>query len=331
MRHIMILSPLLFAVLFTIAIEVPARAQEECPAAEGVLVAAIVEDAESLKATSTVTVTRLGSVEQKPVERCMELGIGDEIVSLRGEVLVELACPAGSSLTLSEQFRAIIKPPEGDQDCRVELAAGALGSNSTEPTAVHSGPVGAGALRTQYEVRVGREDGQPTLTVNVYEGQVQVTAVDDEVGTKHILGPGEKILHQRGHLRTDEIEAAEVERTSQVYARLAVGKANLPADQQLAAFHRFSRLYSRALFRPDDVYAQLELAETQIQYQMPIAALRQLSFARQAPTDPEIVRRMDALETIAREFKVQEERGNDNQHLQLERDQKIDPEEQPPR
>lgn len=290
-----------FALPLLFAATGPAPAQ--CPDADPdrAVVVSIVRGLEELDQTREATLIPLASFEEEPLERCAELELGDELRCASGEVTVEVRCPGGSVMTLSERFRVALAPSEEGQDCKVDLKSGTAQAASTEPTGIESGPVGAGALRTQYEVRAERVEGSPRQTVTVFDGEVQVRARNlREVAT---VAAGKKILHQGMEWERAELAVDDVRRAANVLARTATARAKRSEtveDEPRAVYGRFVDLYQKTLIRPDDPTARLDLANAQLRYELPDQALYQLRKAEAAePAEPDLAARVAITRSVA--------------------------------
>lgn len=281
----------------------PAPAPAQCPDADPdrAVVVSIVQGLEELDETREVTLVPLASFDEEPLTRCAELELGDELRCESGEVTVEVRCPGGSVMTLSERFRVALAPAEEDQDCKVDLKSGTAQAASTEPTGIESGPVGAGALRTQYEVRAERVRGSPRQTVTVFDGEVQVRARNlREVAQ---VSAGRKILHQGMEWERAELAVDDVRRAANVLARTATARAKkseTAEDEPRAVYGRFVDLYQKTLIRPDDPSARLDLATAQLRYELSDQALYQLRKAETAETaEPDLAARVAITQSMA--------------------------------
>lgn len=294
-------TPALPLLLSSLLLTAPASAQ--CPDADPdrAVVVSIVQELEELERSREVTLVPLASFDEEPLTRCAELELGDELRCESGEVTVEVRCPGGSLMTLSDRFRVALVAPEEGQDCKVDLKSGTAQAASTEPTGIESGPVGAGALRTQYEVRAERVDESPRQTVTVFDGEVEVRARNvREVAT---VAAGRKILHQGMEWEQAELAADDVRRVADVLARTATARAKrseTAEDEPEAVYGRFVDLYQKTLIRPDDPSARLELATAQLRYELPDQALYQLHKAEAAePAEPDLAARVAITQSVA--------------------------------
>ncbi|HSL83071.1 MAG TPA: hypothetical protein VLF66_09855, partial [Thermoanaerobaculia bacterium] len=256
---------------------------------------------EDLESTREATLLRLGSVSEEPLVRCAELDLGDEVRCPSGAVTVEVRCPGGSRMVLSERFRVSVVPPEDGQDCKVDLRSGATEAASDRGTGVQGGPVAAGALRTQYEVRVDRRADGATQTVTVFDGEVAVRALGGAEALT--VSAGAKVLHQGREWDHRRLDQSDVLRVAQISARLAAAKAPTKSRSDAGTVYReLIGLYQKTLTRPDDAGARLELADAQLSYQLPTEALFQLQKAESMePAEPELKARIPLAQSKAYE------------------------------
>jgi hypothetical protein len=184
---------LLGSAAFVFALSAWMGAQECCKDAKEVCICGVAGVPGRSVGPGDVSVMRLGTLEREPVRTGVLLGAGDELTGTAPGVAVELVCPKGSSVKFSDAFRAVLLPQAGDQDCSFSLLSGSVDILTGEPTQILAGLVVMGSKRTQYGLRVYRDEGAVRLETLVYEGEARCQVIprgqgfEMEAGNKALI------------------------------------------------------------------------------------------------------------------------------------------------
>jgi hypothetical protein len=273
------------SLLAVLAPSTPPLAAQECPPAEPdqAVIVSLVKGLDVLPSTDEVTVVPLAAFEGRPAGACDVLNVGDELRGSGGDVVVQVRCPRGSTMTLSGRFRVALAPPQAGQDCRIDLSSGTALSTSDEPTGIQAGPVSAGALQTQYEVTVQRREAQAVPDVRVFDGQVEVRS-QGKPGQLS-LPAGSRLWCEGSSWQPQKIGPEDVRSAADALARVSAGKAaKTTGTQPRELYTRFASLFAKTLLEPNDAAARVALADAQLASKLPEEALYQLARAGAAPT-----------------------------------------------
>ena len=190
-----------------------------------ITISTLEQDLQGIEETSDVVLTRLGNFVDESVQQGMVLDFGDQLRSQSGNTVVELNCPGGSLLTLSEKFRIVITPPAADQDCGITLLSGGADFLTDQSTSLESGEVTLGSKRTQYGMRVTRTDLGLQREVFVYDGEVEVSGSTSD--QRRSLGGGKKLIVQASVWDERRLDQADLGRAATLHARVDTSKAKI--------------------------------------------------------------------------------------------------------
>lgn len=296
------LGPVIFPLLIALVLFAgsPLQAQD-CPepgANQGMILSITSANAETIGDTPQVTVIPLASFVGHEAHQCELLNLGDEI-RVSGGVDVQLRCPGGSVITLSQQIRAALVPPDGDQDCKVDLRSGTALSTSEEATGIDAGPVSAGALHTEYQVTLRRNGENAGPSVEVFDGSVEVRA----------RGVAEHLTVRRGHkallgamaLQSKVLATRDYDQAAVVMARVSAARAAEASKVSASvAYQKLFPAYLSALKQPTSAEHRVTIAAVQLQYNLPRDALYQLSRAEKAhPEQQELKVKIPLAQAVA--------------------------------
>jgi hypothetical protein len=220
--------------------------------------------------TPTVEVEwrQVGGFDPTPVGEGSVLEVDDDLRTQDQDIVVQLTC-GKASFRFPGPFRVIVLPPE-DGKCLIHLLSGEAEVLGDGSSGVRSGEILAGALGTQYgvsvtrvRVRKGAEvESMMTRVVVVYEGKVSLSSGAES----RALEAGSAWLTSDRATGRIEISRAMIERSADVYARLDLSAASLPAAQRRPALDTLRTRYQAVFRNWSDAGARLELAVSQVGY-----------------------------------------------------------------
>jgi hypothetical protein len=270
-----------------------------------------------------VFVVRLGTLAREPVRPGALLGAGDELSGTAPGVVVEVACRKGSSVKFSDAFRAVLLPPQGDQDCSFSLLSGSVDILTGAPTQVLAGLIVMGSRRTQYGLRVYRDEGAARLETLVYEGEARCQVIPRRTGFD--MQAGSKALIRGDAWQRTEMSERDVERTASVYARMDVAMAQaagtaIESPQNL--YESMKSWHVKVLAAPAEWPSRLTLATRQLALGNPRQSLYHLGrIAESAETNPRLRAEIAVMQGLAYQQIGDEEQAA--RHFEAAR--KIDP------
>ena len=228
-----------------------------------------------------VSATRLGSVAPEAVVAgAADFMPGDLLFCGEPDAVVTLECPPGSSnsVNLTAPFRVAIAVP-GSGGCHIDLQAGDADVLDEENTEVTIGGVEMKAVGTQFAARVWRGEGGAERRIVVFDGEVEVQGLGESVR----LHRGTMLTFKSSLAGRQPVAApsAEVERSARIYSRVDLAtaqKAGTVENPELLQA-TLQRQYYEVLAEPENEAKRVELARTQIEYQVSDRAVYNLKRA----------------------------------------------------
>lgn len=277
------------------------------PVNADVSVLAIERDRTSLEQTDEIDVFRLGTPDRMPLKRGASLAVGDRLLSRSTNVTVQLVCPGGSLVTLTDPlFHVLIVRAVDRQDCSFSLLNGRVHFLSTQPTAVGIGEVSLSTKRTQYEVSVKRDEHGATEEIIVYDDEVYVSsptlrnaAIEFASGEYRTVNAESKLYLSRTMATYAKVSSDDIGKAADLYARVDVSRLNMEKvkTQPKILYGQLKKLYGETLDNPSNPRARLDLAVHHINHHLPEAAILQLELADR---DPDRDREISAMITLSR-------------------------------
>jgi hypothetical protein len=248
---------------------------------------------------------------------------GDELSGTAPGVVVEVACPKGSSVKFSDAFRAVLLPPQGNQDCSFSLLSGSVDILTGAPTQVLAGLVVMGSRRTQYGLRVYRDQGTARLETLVYEGEARCQVIPRGAGFD--MQSGSKAVVRGDAWQRTNMSDRDIERTASVYARMDVAMAQAAGMPILSPENLYESMkgwHVKVLAAPAEWPSRLTLATRQLSLGNPRQALYHLGkIAESAEANPRLRAEVAVIQGIASQ-QIGDEEGASRQ---FEAARKIDP------
>ena len=263
--------------VFVLVLSPAVGAQECCKNASQVCICGVARAPGQAVGPNDLSVVRLGTLEREPARTGILLEAGDELTGTAPDVAVELVCPKGSTVKFSNAFRAVLLPQTGDQDCSFSLLSGSVDILTGEPTQILAGLVIMGSKRTQYGLRVYRDEGTARLETLVYEGEAQCQVIPR--GTAFQMEGGSKALIRGDTWQRTKMSDRDIDRTASVYARMDVAKAHtsgIVLESPQNAYAAMKSSHAKVLRAPADWSSRLDLATWQVRLGSPRQALYHL-------------------------------------------------------
>lgn len=267
----------------------PLRAQNCCAAPAPACVCAVAGDAGRPAGPEDATVVRLGTLEREPVRPGTPLEPGDELTGSAEGGAVEVGCSQGSSVKFSGAFRAVLLPSAGDVDCAFSLLSGGVDIQAGAPTQVRAGLVVMGSKRTEYGLRLAREQAGVRLETMVYEGAAECAVVP--TGARWVMETGSKALVHREKWQRARMSRRDIDRTASVNASLEVASARAAGVSVSSPDELYAEMkgwYTKVLTSPSDADARMRLGARQLTLRGTRRALYHLGKAASMAETPQM-------------------------------------------
>ena len=212
-----------------------------------------------------VFILPLAAFDREPARVGRTVDAGDEVIGTAEGAAVELRCPRGSSVQLHGRFRVVVESHADDVDCAIDLLAGAADITTDGSTAIESGVLLMGSLRTLYGMRLSRVGNEVERECVVFDGEAEVKVEGVEESE---LSAGQKAAW-RGRAQSGAVvrlARADIDAAANLYTRIDLARAQAdgevvenPETQKVA----LKRSYMRVLSRPTEPESRLSLAVLQ--------------------------------------------------------------------
>lgn len=242
-----------------ILLAIGAAALPSAVAAQATITRIVGRDGSALPSSDDVELIQFGSVQPIGIRRDVALGIGDELRSRSGQIVIVVSCSDTVSVTLVRQFRVAIMPPTGEKTCLLDLLAGQAHVQGDASTGLGAGGVTMGAVRTEYIVSVSRTGDGVRRDLTVFDGNVEVRS-SGRADTN--ISAGTALSVERGGYRSAPITAGDIQAAAGLYAM--VDASTLTADARRTATRSLFNAYQRVLTHPDSTAARLDLIGQQV-------------------------------------------------------------------
>jgi hypothetical protein len=217
--------------------------------------------------TATIQVLVFGELQPAPMLRDQVVLLGDVVVCLEPGVALRLVGPQGKpQVNLRSPFRVAVAPRRADGAAVIDLMAGEVHVQSSEPTEVRAGEARIGTRGTTYAVRVDRAGGTTALEALVFDGEIAVSSGEGPVALRAGGDAAMVRFERQGPVVRTAVPPATLESTARLYAALDVDTRQVAARgvDPRAALEQLTSAYAQVLAAPRDADARLSLAAQKV-------------------------------------------------------------------